>query len=152
MTHLAKLTFTSVFKATARDPVIARRDKLVAGLKEQQSVFDAAVRGEAHMIDRSKWIANDQGERVLVKTQRRARAWFFQQDQGWYVQCRYGARVIAADGVNNAVFVKTLKDVATVLDAFVAAATAGELDAAIAKATERQPRIKPGAARASANG
>jgi hypothetical protein len=67
------------------------------------------------------------------------------------VQCRYGARVIAADGVNNAVFVKTLKDVATVLDAFVAAATAGELDAVLAKATERQPRIKPGAAEASAN-
>ena len=152
MTHLAKLTFTSVSKATARDPVIARRDKLVAALEEQKLVFDAAVRGEAHMIERSKWIANDQGERVLVKTQRRARAWFFQQDKGWYVQCRYGARVIAADGVNNAVFVKTLKDVATVLDAFVAAATAGELDAAIAKATERQPRIKPGAARASANG
>jgi hypothetical protein len=69
-----------------------------------------------------------------------------------FYKCRYGARVITADGVNNAVFVKTIKDVATVLDAFVAAAIAGELDAAIAKATQRQRRIKPGAARASANG
>ena len=152
MTHLAKLTFKSVSKATARNPVIARRDKLVAALEEQKLVFDAAVRGEQHMIERSKWMINDQGERVLVKTQRRARAWFFAQDGGWYVQCRYGARVIPADGVNNAVFVKTLKDVVAVLDAFAAAATAGELDTVLAKATERQPRIKPGAARASANG
>ncbi|ARU00184.1 hypothetical protein [Yoonia vestfoldensis] len=151
MTHLAKLTFKTVSKSTARDPMIARRDKLVAALEEQKLVFDAAVRGEQHMIERSKWMTNDQGERVLVKTQRRARAWFFQQDQGWYVQCRYGARVIAADGVNNAVFVKTLKDVATVLEAFAAAAAAGELDAAIAKATQREPGLKPGAARAIAN-
>lgn len=151
MTHLAKLTFKSVSKATARDPVIARRDKVIAALEEQKVVFAAAVRGEQHMIERSKWMTNDQGERVLVKTQRRARAWFFQQDQGWYVQCRYGARVIAADGVNNAVFVRTLKDVATVLDAFAAAAAAGELDTVLAKIAERQPRTKPGAAKASAN-
>ena len=50
-------------------------------------------------------------KRVLVKTHRRIRPWFFEQDGGWYVQCRYGARVIAADGTNNAVFVKSLADV-----------------------------------------
>ena len=61
-------------------------------------------------------MTNDMGERVLVKTHRRIRPWFFEQDGGWYVQCRYGARVIAADGTNNAVFVKLLTDVATVLD------------------------------------
>ena len=65
------------------------------------------------------------GERVLVKTHRRIRPWFFEQDGGWYVQCRYGARVIAADGTNNAVLVKTLADVAGVLDAFLNAAAAG---------------------------
>jgi hypothetical protein len=67
------------------------------------------------------------------------------------VQCRYGARVIAADGTNNAVFVKSLADVPGVFDAFLNAAAAGELDAAITKVAERQPRLKPGAAKASAN-
>ena len=94
---------------------------------------------------------NELGERVLVKTHRRVRPWFFEQDGGWYVQCRYGARVIAADGINNAVFVKTLKEVGPVLDVFLSAAAAGELDGAIAKTAERQPRLKPGAALAAAN-
>ncbi len=67
------------------------------------------------------------------------------------MQCRYGARVIAVDGTNNAVFVKTLKDVGPVLDAFIAAAQASELDAAISKAAERKPRAKPGTVRAAAN-
>src|SRR6056297_1643696 len=145
MTALAKLNFKSVTKTTARDPVIARREKLVAGLKEQKLVYAAALKGEDHRVEKSKWMNNEQGERVLVKTHRRVRAWFFEQDGGWYVQCRYGARVIAADGTNNAVFVKTLNDVSAVLAAFLSAAEAGELDVAIAKTAERKPRITPGA-------
>ena len=152
MTALAKLNFKSVIKTTTRDPVLARRDKLVAGLKEQQLVYAAALKGGDHRVEKSRWMNNEQGERVLVKTNRRVRPWFFEQDGGWYVQCRYGARVIAADGTNNAVFVKTLKDVGAVLDVFLAAASAGELDAAIAKTAERKPRIKPGAARAAQDG
>ena len=151
MTHLAKLTFKTVDRSTKRDPIIARRDKLVAGLKEQKLVHAAALKKEDHRVERHKWMTNDMGERVMVKTHRRVRPWFFEQDGGWYVQCRYGARVIAADGANNAVLVKTLEQVAGVLDAFLNAAAAGELDTAITKVAERQPRLKPGAAKAAAN-
>ena len=142
MTTLAKLNFKSVTRSTLRDPVVARRDKLVAGLKEQQLVHAAALKDEDHQVEKSKWMINEQGERVLVKTHRRVRPWFFAQDGGWYVQCRYGARVIAADGTNNAVFVSSLKDVGAVLDVFLSAASAGQLDAAIARATERKPKAK----------
>jgi len=151
MTHLAKLNFKTVDRSTKRDPIIARRDKLVAGLKEQKLVHAAALKKEDHRVDRHKWMTNDMGERVLVKTHRRIRPWFFEQDGGWYVQCRYGARVITANGTNNAVFVKSLDDVAGVLDIFLNAATAGELDAAITKVAERRPALKPGAAKAAAN-
>ena len=151
MTHLAKLNFKTVDRSTKRDPIIARRDKLVAGLKEQKLVHAAALNKEDHRVERDKWMNNDMGERVLVKTHRRIRPWFFEQDGGWYVQCRYGARVITADGTNNAVFVKSLADVSEVLDAFLNAAAAGELDAAITKVAERRPALKPGAAKAAAN-
>jgi hypothetical protein len=151
MTHLAKLTFKTVDRSTKRDPIIARREKLVAGLKEQKLVHAAALKKEDHRVERHKWMTNDMGERVLIKTHRRVRPWFFEQDGGWYVQCRYGARVIAADGTNNAVFVKALDDVISVLDAFLNAAATGELDLAITKVAERQPRFKPGTAKAAAN-
>ena len=151
MTHLAKLTFKTVDRSTKRDPIIARRDKLIAGLKEQKLVHTAALNKQDHRVERHKWMTNDMGERVMVKTHRRVRPWVFEQDGGWYVQCRYGARVIAADGANNAVLVKTLEDVAGVFDAFLNAAAAGELDTAITKVAERQPRLKPGAAKAAAN-
>ena len=149
MTALAKLNFKSVTRSTPRDPVEARREKLVAGLKEQQLVYAAALKGEDHRVEKSRWMNNEQGERVLVKTHRRVRPWFFEQDGGWYVQCRYGARVIAADGTNNAVFVKTLKDVGAVLDVFLAAASAGELDSAIARVVRRKLKLRPDAVQAA---
>ena len=147
MNALAKLNFKTVTKTNTRDPVIARRDKLVAGLKEQKLVYAAALEGKDHRVERHKWMNNEHGERVSVKTYRRVRPWFFEQDGGWYVQCRYGARILAVDGTNNAVFVKTLKEVEPVLDAFIAAASSGELDGAIAKATVRKTSIKQGSAR-----
>ena len=96
-------------------------------------VHAAALKKQDHRVERHKWIKDEFGEAQLIKTHRRVRPWFFAQDSGWYVQCRYGARVIAADGTNNAVFVKSLDEVAAVLDAFLNAAAAGELDAAITK-------------------
>ena len=151
MSNLSKLTFKTVDRSTKRDPIISRRDKLVAGLKEQKLVHAASLKKEDHRVERHKLMTNDMGERVMVKTHRRVRPWFFEQDGGWYVQCRYGARVIAADGTNNAVFVKSLAEVAGVLDAFLNAAAEVELDAAITKVAERQPRLKPVAAKASTN-
>jgi hypothetical protein len=151
MTHLTKLTFKTVDRSTKRDPIIARRDKLVAGLKEQKLVHAATLKKEDHLVDRHKWMQNDTGERVLVKTHRRIRPWFFEQDGGWYVQCRYGARVITADGTNNAVFVNSLADVLGVLDALLNAAAGGELDTAITQVAGHKPAVKPGAAKASAH-
>ena len=91
MNALAKLNFKTVTKTNTRDPVIARREKLVAGLKEQKLVFAAALEGKDHRVERYKWMNNEHGERVSVQTHRRVRPWFFEQDGGWYVQCRYGA-------------------------------------------------------------
>ena len=151
MTHLAKLTFKTVDRSTKRDPIIARRDKLVAGLKEQKLVHTAALNKQDHRVERHKWIKDEFGEAQLIKTHRRVRPWFFEQDGGWYVQCRYGARVITADGTNNAVFVKSLADVLGVLDALLNAAAAGELDRAITQVAERKPAVKPGTAKAAAH-
>lgn len=74
--------------------------------------------------------------RVRVEHEKRVRAWFFQQDNGYYVQCRYGSRVLNINGKSNAVFVDKLEAVAGVLEAFKLAADTGELDKAVAIVTK----------------
>ena len=142
MTQITKLNFKTVQRVgAAKDPVQDRRNKLIAAIDEQKLVLAAQQKGEIHTKEHDKWMTNDQGERVQVRARRKVKAWFFAQDGGWYVQCRYGARVLLVDGKNNAVFVNKLEQVSAVLDVFQAGASAGELDAAIAHAAERK-RVK----------
>lgn len=137
MSVLAKLNLKTVQRNTAKDPVTARREKLVAGIEEQQRVLEAALRGETYTVRVTRKVTNEAGERVEHAAEKRARAWYFEQDNGWYVQCRYGARVLHLNGKSNAVWVATLKEVADVLAAFKAAAQTGELDRAVAMAMAR---------------
>lgn len=137
MSVLAKLNLKTVQRNTAKDPVTARRDKLIAGIEEQQRVLEAALLGKAYTVRVTRKVTNAEGERVEQAAEKRARAWYFEQDNGWYVQCRYGARVLHLNGKSNAVWVATLKEVADVLAAFKAAAQTGELDRAVAMAMAR---------------
>lgn len=140
MSALAKLNLKTVQRVTKQDPVVQRREKLVAGIEEQLRVAEAAMRGEVYTVATTRKVRNEAGERVEETTERRVRAWFFEQDNGWYVQCRYGARVLYLNGKNNAVWVEKLDEVAGVLETFKQAALAGELDAAVAKVMVRRSK------------
>lgn len=137
MSVLAKLNLKTVQRSVAKDPISLRREKLIAGIEEQLRVVEAALRGNTYKVRTSKRMRNEAGERVTVENERTVRAWYFEQDRGYYVQCRYGARILMLNGKNNAVRVETLKDVAETLAAFKAAALAGELDKAVAMAMAR---------------
>jgi hypothetical protein len=132
MSALAKLNLKTVQRTVKQDPVLARRDKLVAAIEEQGRVLAVMLAGEEYTVKTMRWQTNDAGERVRVEHAKLVRAWFFEQDAGYYVQCRYGSRVLNINGKSNAVFVDKLDDVAGVLDAFKQAAKTGELDSAVA--------------------
>ena len=137
MSVLAKLNLKTVQRNVVKDPVTARREKLIAGIEQQQQILAAALRGEVYSFKTVRKVTNDAGERVEQTAEKRARAWYFEQDNGWYVQCRYGARILYLNAKNNAVWVAELGQVADVLAAFKAAAQAGELDKAVALAMTR---------------
>ena len=140
MSHLAKLTIKAVLRQDTLDPVQNRRNKLLAAIEEQLKVAEAAAQGKQHTITVLRWSKNDQGERVQMGHQRVTRPWFFAQDSGYYVQCKYGSRSLPLNKEGNAVFVKQLTEVPSVLQVFYAAAAAGEFDAAVDKASSRAPR------------
>lgn len=135
MSALAKLNLKTIQRVVNKDPITMRRDKLVAGIEEQQRVLDAALRGEAYTVATMRKTRNDAGDIVKEQGERQVRAWFFEQDNGYYVQCKYGSRALNINGKSNAVFVDKLADVAGVLEAFEKAADAGELDKAVVEAT-----------------
>ncbi len=140
MSHLSKLTIKTVLRQDTLDPVEARRNKLLSAIEEQLKVAEAATQGKQHIVTVSRWSKNDQGERIHTDHQRITRPWFFPQDDGHYVQCKYGSKPLPLNKDGNAVFVKSLIEIPSVLQAFYAAAAAGEFDNAIAAAAKRPAR------------
>lgn len=100
----------------------------MTGIEEQLKVAAAAVKGESYEVRRKVWAKDEHGEKVLVERMRKVRAWFFEQDGGWYVQCKYGSKALTLGKGGNAVFVKALAEVEGALQALYAAAAGGELD------------------------
>ena len=138
MSHLSKLTVKTIVRTNKLNPVMQRRQKLMAGLEDQLKVAEFALKGESYEVRRKVWAKNEQGEQVLIERMRKIRAWFFEQDNGWYVQCKYGSKALTLSKDGNAVFVNTLADVDGVLQALYAAAAGGELDPAISTAMQKE--------------
>lgn len=130
MSHLAKLNLKSVTRVVERDPVVERRAKFIGAAEEQRLVVAAALKGATY----TKTLKSRADE---PPRERAVRPWFFQKDTGWYLQARYGARVMLIDGKNNAIFVTKLADVDVALKALIEAAKSGELDPVLELASRR---------------
>ena len=94
MSELTKLKIKSVVKTNRQDPAIQRRRKLALAIDLQINVVATALDGKHYEVERSTWVRDGDGEKHLVARMRRVRPWFFEQDGGWYVQLRYGNKVL----------------------------------------------------------
>ena len=149
MASLKTLTFKSIERNRRESEIKARRQKLIVKLEQQQTVLEHHMKGEQYVVTGPKWKRNNHGERVLVQKQRVIRPWFFERDGGYYLQVKYGTRVLSVDGVHNAIFVEAISDLSGVLSELIAATESGELDAAIAQTLKSKPKYKPGAAKSA---
>ena len=139
MAPLSKLTLTSYRRTQPnRDPVEERRSKTLAALEQQKLVLAAALSGQEHTVTKPGWARDGDGNRQRIEKSHAVRPWFFKDAEGWVVQLKYGARVVPLDADNNAVIVQSLDDVAAVLDIFVKAVVAGEMDTALATLAQRK--------------
>ena len=149
MAPLKTFTFKSIERNRRESEITARRKKLIVKLEEQQRVLEHHVKGEQYTVNRPKWMQNNHGERVLVQKQRVIRPWFFERDGGYYLQVKYGTRILSIDSVHNAIFVEAISDLSGVLSELIAATESGELDSAIAQALKPKAKYRPGAAKSA---
>ena len=140
MSVLSKLNLKTVKRHTGINPVISKRRKLIDALKQQEALIQAEITGKDFNPTKKVWVKDDAGESVLKEVPKRVRAWHFQQDTGWYVQVRYGQKVINLSPKNNSVFVAKQTDIPAVYKELIKAVDNGELDTAI-EAVSQQRRL-----------
>jgi len=110
----------------------------MGAVEEQRGYLAKAIKGE-QLTQVTERKAEDG---TTTKVERPLRVWFFQQGDNWFLQPRYGARVMLLDGKNNAIQAGKLADVDAILVALGKAADMGELDKVLEAATQRKAKAK----------
>lgn len=138
MATLSKFNLKTVKRINGKDPKINKRNKLVKALEEQLTIVEHKINGQEYKAVKKVWKDNGSGEKVLMEVPKRVREWYFEQDSGWYIQCRYGARVLDIVGRNNSVYVNKITGVPKIINALIEATNKGELDDAIERVSMRR--------------
>ncbi len=113
-------------------PVEHRRNKLSQKVLEQIELAKAQQEGRIYALTKSKYITNDDDQRVAMETTKNLNAWWWQAGNGKLnLAVRYVAKVIKLTKGKNVVEVAGLKQVVETLALINQAVVAGELDAAI---------------------
>ena len=131
MSYLAKLNVTQLKRPAAMTPQEQRRAKLIAKLEEQLAVANAELAGNTFNVTKHVWKVDADGKKQRVASERVVRPWYWRDGDALQMVVRYGAKVLELSKGKKAISVTTLKDVPAVIGTVIAAAKAGELDAAI---------------------
>jgi len=127
-----------------------RRAKLVEQLQEQLKMAEAMLNGTTYERTKSTWVKDAEGNRVRVQKQVRVRAWWEVAGNSVQFGLRYGAVPLQLQPGKSAVEVAKLAELPAVIKLLIAAAEAGEMDAAIAGVMEKRgSKAKPTAAQSA---
>lgn len=139
-TAFANLKFSTAKKPAQIAPFQIRRNKLVAKLDEQIAMATAKQNGTVYVAHKLEKVTDaETGVVSTVETAKRTKQWFFTADNGKLaLNVRYGAKLLALNAKGmTAIEVAGEKELVSVLETVKAAVANGELDAAIAAASDK---------------
>ena len=139
MTVIAKLKLVSSKKERIVSPIVARRNKL-AGKIDEQLLFATAQRdGQIYAPKRLKNVIDkDTGERKTVEATKRIKEWYWTNSTGKiHLSVRYGSKTLELAKGKNAIELNSGDELLATLVTLKDAVIAGELDDAIAQASDK---------------
>ena len=140
MNVLKTLNFVVATKRS-NDPTILRRAKLLAQLQQQRALAIDPM----FIAVTQRWRKGEDGEKRLVERQKRVKRWWYVDPIGnCYLTINYGSKRLELDKGKSAIAVGSKDNLVATIDAVIAAAEAGELDAAISatQKTGQKPKAR----------
>jgi hypothetical protein len=139
MTVFSKLKLVASKKERNFSPVVARRNKL-AGKIDEQLLFATAQRdGQIYAPKRLKNVIDKAtGERKTVEATKRIKEWYWTNSTGKiHLSVRYGSKTLELAKGKNAIELNSGDELLATLVTLKEAVIAGELDDAIAQASDK---------------
>ena len=138
MSFLSKLKLVASKRERFLSPTVARRQKLADKLEEQLLLCQAQKNGEIYAPKRIKTITNADGERLRVEAVKRVKEWYWTTSSGKInLAVRYGSKTLELGKGKNAIELSTGEELIATISLLKDAVIAGELDDAIANASDK---------------
>ena len=139
MNHLKTLSFTAVPKGERVDPVVTRREKLIARLEDQKTLAKDPT--FAPTVTRSIKNADGIKEKVQVKKPLRPN-WRTDGKGAVILTVRYGFKNIEFEKGKAGIAVPSKEKLVAVIDTLITAVRHGELDELLAQASKHREAPK----------
>lgn len=150
MGMLDKIKVVEMARKAKPNATQRRRSKLVEQLQEQLKMAEAMLNGTVYERTKSTWAKDAEGTRVCVQRAVRVRAWWEVAGNAVQFGLRYGAVPLQLQPGKSAVEVGKLAELPATIKLLLAAAEAGEMDAAIAGVMDKRgSKAKPNAAQSA---
>ena len=128
-TLLSKLSLTARPENTSSNPLLKRREKLLAKLDEQLAMATAHIAGETYTCFKEKWQVNPQTKvREKVRVPKNIKPWFYKRDNKYFLEIRYANKPLELQKDMHAVEVGDSDALTSTIETVIAAIVAGELD------------------------
>lgn len=127
---LSQLSFTTKPTPIALSPALHRRSRLLERLNEQRELARCMLEGVTFSVTKDKLVVDPvTGEKRKVNLPKRVKAWFYNQQQNWFFEIRYGNQPIEFAKGKTAILIDKRENLLPTIDTVIEAANAGELDA-----------------------
>lgn len=132
MGALDNLKFATVKRSATLSPVVARRNKLLKKLFEQEAIAQAVLNGTPYAATKLKTVKDLDGNSRVVEVNKRVRNWSYTGDDGkLYLVVRYGNKMIEFAKGKQAIEVGDTAGLLKTLSIIKTAVSEGELDTQI---------------------
>lgn len=126
---LSKLKVTTRPESTKANPLLSKRERLLAKLDQQRKMALCYVHDEVYTVYKEKW-ANDQetGERTKTRIAKNVRPWFYKRNNCYFLEVRYANKPMELSKGMHAIEVGNKTNLLPTIDTVIEAVIAGELD------------------------
>ena len=129
---LSTFNLSESLKRKVVDKPTVRRNKILAKLDEQILAVQAALNGEEYFGKKNVTETDEDGNKTRTTVPKRVNKWFYTNNgTEWFLEIKYGNRVLQLAKDKTAIVVGALENMVTVIEQVKEAVTAKELDNAI---------------------
>jgi hypothetical protein len=143
MKYLSRMKIVARFQKRMQTKAEHRRAKLIEKLEEQLGMAEALLKGQKYSKTRKAWETNDAGERVQIDRPKRIRSWFWETEEGCFVNLWYGSKMMIIQDGMSAIQIGKRSELPDGIRNIIEAVRAGELDVQIEAIAEKGlPELK----------